>query len=216
MASRSPAGSTSSRRRARVLVAEDEFLVSEMVAELLTDLGYEVCGTAANGNDVLPMVEQLEPDAVLMDIQMPGADGITATRRLLEAHPVPVVILTAHDDRELLEEATDAGVGAYLLKPPEPAEIERALTVAVARFDDIMKLRALNAELEDALNEIRTLSGLLPICMYCKKIRDDEGYWQEVEHYLQSRMKTDFSHGVCPTCVERYWTQYGDSGDEER
>jgi len=81
-------------------------------------------------------------------------------------------------------------------------ELERAIIIAIARFEDMMKLRRLNAELQDALKKVQTLSGLLPICASCKKIRDDQGYWQQVEVYIRDHSDVEFSHGLCPDCVK--------------
>jgi AmiR/NasT family two-component response regulator len=131
------------------------------------------------------MTQATRPDVVLMDIELPDMDGIEATRRINESCPTPVVVLTAYDTPELVERASAAGVGAYLVKPPDADEMDRAITIAMARFDDWMELRRLNAELQEALAQVGTLSGLLPICSSCKKIRDDEGYWIQLEAYIQ-------------------------------
>jgi AmiR/NasT family two-component response regulator len=125
----------------RVLVAEDDYLVAEMVKGLLEDAGYTIVGEAADGLKAVEMTQSLRPDVVMMDIGMPDMDGIEATRLIYERCPTPVVILTAYETEELVESATEAGVGAYLVKPPSVREIERAISVALACFDDMMKLR---------------------------------------------------------------------------
>jgi two-component system sensor histidine kinase/response regulator len=93
------------------------------------------------------MATALEPEVVLMDIEMPSVDGIEAARRIIERCPRPVVMVTAHETSELVAQASQVGVGAYIVKPPNGRELERAITIAMARFDDMMKLRRLNAEL---------------------------------------------------------------------
>jgi CheY-like chemotaxis protein len=142
-----------------------------------------------------------------MDIQMPNVDGIEATRRIQKSYPTPVVVLTAYETPEWVERAGEAGVGAYLIKPPSTRDIERAITIAISRFQDMMALRKLNdellsrnEELQQALTTVRTLKGLLPMCASCKKIRDDKGYWQQVETYIQEHSDAEFSHGLCPDC----------------
>ncbi|HEY84284.1 MAG TPA: response regulator, partial [Chloroflexi bacterium] len=152
----------------RVLIVEDDFLVGETVRGVLEDFGYQIIGRAMNGIQATEMTQALRPDVILMDLQMPDMDGIEATRRIQKSSPTPVVALTAYDTPELVEEASKAGVGAYLLKPPNGKELERAITIALARFDDMVELRRLNAELQDALEQVQTLSGLLPICSSCK------------------------------------------------
>ncbi len=115
----------------------------------------------------------------------------------------------------MLEATSAAGVGAYLVKPPRADELERAVHIAIARFKDMRELQNLNAslqarneELRAALANVKTLQGLLPICSSCKRIRDDEGYWHQVESYVRAHSEADFSHGLCPTCVERYFPEY--------
>jgi YesN/AraC family two-component response regulator len=204
----------------RVLIVEDDSLVSEMVHGLVEDLQYRVVGKAIDGRQGVEMVENLHPDVVLMDIEMPRMDGLEATRRIYESHPTPVVILSAYENPQLLREASQTGVGAYLVKPPNLRQVERAIIIAMARFHDIMELRRINLELharnqeiETAMAQIKTLSGLLPICSSCKKIRDDQGYWEQVEIYISKHSDADFSHGLCPDCMK---TLYPDSYEKSQ
>ena len=206
----------------RVLVAEDQFLVSEMISGLLKQMEYTIVGKATDGCQAVDMCQELKPDVILMDIQMPECDGIEACRRIQENCPTPVVMLTAYENQDLVRQASDAGAGAYLIKPPNIREIDRAITIAVARFDDMMRLRKLNQELrelnadkEDLIEElratidnIRTLRNLLPICSSCKRIRDDEGYWHQLEDYIRSQTGTQFSHGLCPECMAKYYKSH--------
>ena len=167
----------------RVLIAEDDFMVSKSITQVLNGVGYEQVGLASNGEEAVEMTRSLQPDVILMDIKMPKLDGLQAARQIQENSPTPIVILTAYDSQELVKEASKSGVGAFLIKPPDAFEIERAVTIAMARHNDLMELRRLNKELqirkeelEKALAEIKTLRGILPICAHCKKIRDDKGY----------------------------------------
>ncbi len=136
----------------RVLIAEDDYLVSRVTRGLLEKAGYTVVGEAIDGAQAIEMVQSLRPDVVLMDIKMPGLNGIKATRLICQRCPTPVVALTAHESGDLVSEASAAGVGAYLVKPPRLREVERAITIAMARFDDMVELRRLNADLQ-ARNE---------------------------------------------------------------
>lgn len=132
----------------RVLIAEDDFLVSEMIQGILKETGYIVAGTAANGHQAIEMTRSIQPDVILMDIGLPDIDGVQAAQRIYESCPTPIVILTAYDAPELVERASLAGVGAYLVKPPSAREIERAIIITMARFNDIMELRRLNTKLQ--------------------------------------------------------------------
>jgi len=154
------------------------------------------------------MTQAIQPDVVLMDLGMPDMDGIQATQYIQEHCPTPVVALTAYETPEMVESASAAGVGAYLVKPPSPREMERAITIAMARFGDLMELRRLNAELQQALSEIKTLRGIIPICASCKKIRDDEGFWQDVAFYIQAHSEAEFTHGICPDCARKLYPAF--------
>jgi len=196
------------RNQVRVLVVEDDHLVSEMVCGTLEEIGYLVLGEAKDGREALAMVASLSPDVVMMDIKMPDMDGIEATRRIMEVHPVPVVALTAYENPELMREAVSAGLGAYLVKPSTAREMERAITVAMARFDDIMELRRLNEKLNETLAKVKQLSGLLPICASCNMIRDDGGRWQQLEIYIHEHSEAEFSHSLCPGCFKKLYPEY--------
>ena len=215
--------------RLNVLLAEDDYLVCDAVSAAITASGYRVCGTARDGKEAVALTVSEKPDVVLMDIQMPGMGGLEAARQIQDRCPTPVVILTAYESRELVAEATEAGVAAYLTKPPRADEIQRAVAIAVARHEDMCALRRMNAalekerrvvmevrdklairngELRKALNEIKTLRGILPVCCYCKKVRNDEGYWEQVDAYIHKHTLAEISHGVCPGCLENEFPDY--------
>jgi len=196
----------------RVLIAEDDYLVSETIKRTLKDIGYELAGKASDGLEAVEMACSLKPDVVLMDIKMPEINGLEATSRIQERCPVPVVVLTAHESQDFVDKASEAGVAAYLTKPPKPAEIERAVTISISRHKDLMELRRLNKEIESknkelkkAFAEIKILQGFLPICSACKKIRDDKGYWNQIESYIRDHSEAEFTHGICPDCIEKLY-----------
>ena len=416
---------TGTDRAYRVLIVEDNPMVGEMIQGILNRLGYAVVGLAQDGQRALDRMAELvdtldQPDVVLMDVEMPGMDGIEASRRIQQRFPTPVVMLTAYDQPELIAQAGQAGAGAYLIKPPNLSELERAIVIAIARFEDMQTLRRVNARLGDeiaeraraqqaleathhalrerhhqqrvlaravsqfnaaasteevldalvralcnlgyahaalwvregerlrwqraphaalpwwdaavhrltrgqreldlaapldgenvyarcyadqaacviaqgsdlvaglqvsglpldylpaaveafseqpptlrysafplgeygvlvlagpdddrarrpwaqvvvvqaataierqqlivrlreALAEVRALSGLLPICAHCKKIRDDQGYWHQVEEYIQNHSDAEFSHGLCPECARLYYGEYMEADRE--
>ena len=196
----------------RVLAVDDELLVLEMIEGRLNNSRYSVIGRALDGNRAVEMARDLQPDVILMDIEMPEMNGIMATQKITEQYPTPVVMLTAYPQPEIVREASDAGAGAFLTKPATFPEIDRAIIIAMARFEDMQLLRTLNSELTEsnrklqkALDEVETLNGLLPICASCKKIRDDKGYWNQIESYIESHSEARFSHGLCPDCAEKLY-----------
>ena len=192
----------------KVLIAEDQEFINKMIQYEMEGIGHTVIGQALNGRQAVELTAVLRPDVVLMDIEMPEMDGLEAARLIKEKHPCPVVLLTSHDDPEMVRRASQVGVGAYLLKPPSVEEIERALIMAVARFADLTELRRLNNELKIALDNVKVLSGLLPICANCKKIRDDKGYWEAVDGYFTKHSDVQFTHGICPDCIEKFYPEY--------
>jgi len=137
----------------RVLIAEDDYMVSEMIRGSLEEIGCTIVGEAADGSEAVEMTQSLRPDVVLMDIKMPDMDGLEATRRIYQHCPTPVVVLTAYDTPGLVEEASAAGVGAYLVKPSSVREMERAIAISLARFDDMMELRDYADQLEQRVAE---------------------------------------------------------------
>ncbi len=149
------------RKNIKVLVAEDDFLVCEEIVRILRKIGYEVVGTAFNGKQAIEMTCSLKPDAVIMDIKMSKVDGLEATQKIQQSCPTPVVILTAHESRELVDKASKMGASAYLVKPPKPAEIDRAITVAMVRHDDLMELRHLNNELQQEICKRKQVEQVL-------------------------------------------------------
>ena len=134
------------RRAGGVLLVDDEALIRKGMRVMLEDLGYQVIGEATDGEEAIEKVAALDPDVVIMDIKMPGMDGLEATRRIMAEHPVPVIVLTAYNQRSLVEEAADAGVLAYLMKPVRESEIGPAIEVARARFADLLWLRRASAD----------------------------------------------------------------------
>ncbi|MBU0490804.1 MAG: diguanylate cyclase [Chloroflexi bacterium] len=137
----------------RVLIAEDSTLIRQGLRSILEEQGYVVVGEAQNGRQAVDLAHSLRPDAILMDLDMPEMNGLEATRQIQSTCPTPVVVLTVHDSPEVVQQASAAGAGAYLVKPPDPQELERALIVATARFADMIELRRLNAMLQVRLTE---------------------------------------------------------------
>jgi two-component system, response regulator PdtaR len=184
----------------RALIAEDDVLVANVIENELGKIGVVVIAKAADGLQAVELACSLTPDVILMDVEMPEMNGLEAARQIQARCAAPVVVLTVYGEKEVAEEAAAAGVGAFVIKPPRAHELERAILIARARFADLGALRRKNIELQEALARVKTLSGLLPICARCKRIRDDQGYWQQVEVYIRSRSDAEFSHGLCPDC----------------
>ena len=137
---------TESTQPIRIVVAEDETIIRLDIVETLTAQGYEVVGEAENGERAVELVEELTPDVVLMDISMPVMDGLSATRHIAGRSLAPVVILTAFSQRDLIDQATQAGAMSYIVKPFSETDLVPAIELAKARFDQLV---ALESEISD-------------------------------------------------------------------
>jgi DNA-binding response OmpR family regulator len=187
----------------RLLLVDDDLLFRAALNAQLSGEGFLIVGETSNGEQAVELAVQLRPDAVCLDVDLPGIDGFEVARRIQAGRPVPIVMITALDDLDMVERAGDSGVGAYVVKPPSRGELVRAIVIALARFAGWRELRRRSIELRASLVEGQRLTGLLPICSGCKKIRDDQGDWLEFDDYLRSHFQVEFTHGICPDCRKR-------------
>jgi DNA-binding NarL/FixJ family response regulator len=144
-------GSTKRSRLLRVLVAEDESIVRLDLCGLLEDQGMVVCGQARNGIEAVELARELEPDVALIDIGMPGLDGIEACRRINAERPIPIMILTGHSDRGLIERAIAAGAFTYLVKPFRETDVVPAVRAAAARHGELLAARRVVGSSTDSM-----------------------------------------------------------------
>lgn len=198
--------------RPGILIVEDEGIVAADLQDRVVSLGYDVVGIAGTGEAAVSLAREQKPDAILMDILLRGPmDGIEAAKLIRESLHIPIVFLTANSDRETLERAKLAEPFGFLLKPFVEQEIRTTIEVALYKHKMEEERRKLTEDLQAALAKVKQLSGLLPICAGCKKVRDDEGYWEQVETYIGAHSDIRFTHGLCPGCVE---TLYPDISKE--
>jgi len=190
----------------RVLLAEDD-IVSRMVAEtLLARWGFEVAAVS-DGDEAWRILQGLDaPNLIILDWMMPGVGGVELCRRVREGgHPSPayIILLTARTSREDVVRGLESGADDYITKPFHSEEL-RARVRGGARIVELQTSLARRVrELEEALASVRLLQGLLPICSYCKKIRNDQNYWQQVDAYISEHSDAVFSHGICPDCFDK-------------
>jgi len=190
----------------RVLVAEDNPTTRLLLEMTLADWGFEVIPTTHGAEAWSELQGDDSPELVLLDWKMPQMDGIEVCRRARElrsTHTNYIILLTARGSTDDIVAGLEAGADDYITKPFEPAELRARLQVGVRIIELQRKLEHQVRELASALSRVKQLHGLLPICAYCKKIRDDHNYWQQVEAYISSHTEAQFSHGVCPDCFER-------------
>jgi response regulator RpfG family c-di-GMP phosphodiesterase len=149
------------------------------------------------------------PQLAILDIMMPEIDGLEVCRRVRSLRaPVPtyIIMLTARTLPREIVTGLEAGADDYLTKPFDSSELRARIKVGERILDLQRNLLLRVEELEEALSRVKQLQGLLPICSYCKKIRDDQNYWQQVESYISNHSEAQFSHGICPDCYARFVT----------
>lgn len=150
--------------RARILIAEDETIIRLDLRELLERSGFEVCAEARDGEEAVALARSERPDVAIMDVKMPKLDGIEAARRILDERPIPIVMLTAYGQQELVSRAVEAGVYGYLVKPFREQDLLPAIETARARHDELAALREEAESLTEALaarKAIERAKGLL-------------------------------------------------------
>jgi response regulator NasT len=157
----------------RVVIAEDEALIRLDLAESLAEQGYEVVGQASDGAEALALVREHDPDVVILDIMMPGTDGLTAAREIMTDRLAAIVILTAYSQRDLVEQARDAGAMAYLMKPFKREELVPAIELAVARFRELEVLAKEAESLSDRLETRKIIDRAKG------KLQDGEGMTEQ-------------------------------------
>ena len=165
---------------ARVVIAEDEAIVRLDLKEILVTAGYEVVGETGRGDEAVTLVEEHRPDLVILDVKMPGMDGIRAAREITSRHKVAVLLLTAFSQRDLIEEARDSGVSAYLIKPFQPRDLLPAIAdvLAKARQDWAIDDEAAHssAGAEDKIATRRTVDEAKQVLMDRDDLSEDEAF----------------------------------------
>lgn len=189
----------------KILIAEDDPVSRCFLEVTLVKWGYEVI-VACDGSQAWQALQSDPPSIAILDWMMPGIDGAEVCRRIRAAQsstPVYIIMLTAKTDKKDLVEGLDAGADDYITKPFDRQELRARIGVGM-RIAQLQKnLADRVVELEAALSRVRQLQGLLPICSYCKRVRDDQNYWQQVDSYVSKHTEVEFSHSICPACYDR-------------
>lgn len=189
-----------------VVVAEDEPVSRRLLEQSLTAWGYRPVICLDGEEAWRALAAPGAPRIAVLDWVMPNMDGLAVCRAVRAAsfaiQPY-LILLTSRSRQEDIIQGLGAGADDYIVKPVDRGELEVRLQVASRVVSLQERLAERVAELETALGNVRRLQGLLPICAYCKRIRDDRNYWSQVETYLAEHSGMQFSHGICPTCLER-------------
>jgi sigma-B regulation protein RsbU (phosphoserine phosphatase) len=188
-----------------VLVADDDQASRHLLHSLLSAEHYAVT-EVDNGTSALAVLQDAkDPFVALIDWEMPGMEGTEVcrkTRELTNIQPIHLILLTARDSKSDVVQGLRAGANDYIVKPFNRTELLARVGIGAQMVGLQRSLTQHIVELEGALKRVKQLSGLLPICSYCKKIRDDSNYWQQVESYVMHHSEAQFSHSICPSCYE--------------
>ncbi len=193
-------------RPVTVLLADDDKLTLNVVNDTLTRAGYDVV-TATDGEQAWKKLQESDAHVAILDWIMPGLEGIEVCRRAAADPKLAnryFILLTAQSGTDALVTGLEAGASDYLRKPFEEAELLARVGVGVRFVELQRKLADRVQELESALKQVRRLEGLLPICSYCKRIRNEQDYWERVDAYISQHANVRFSQNICPECYQKH------------
>jgi DNA-binding response OmpR family regulator len=192
----------------KVLVADDEATSRLLLSSSLEKWGYEVV-TASDGAEAWGILREEEDlGLAILDWMMPGLDGVEVcegARAVEPLRPLYLILVTSRDRREDVIAGLEAGADDYITKPYEIGILRARVEVGARVIRLQQDLKGHVRELEDALAHVKTLQGILPICMHCHKIRNDSESWQRLEAYLSEHSDAQFSHGICPECRDEHY-----------
>lgn len=190
----------------RILIADDDAICRALLEDLLMEWGHDVVAVA-DGIAAWQILQSAEsPSLAVLDWVMPGLDGVKVCQktRALARTPSPhLILLTSRNEKGSVVAGLQSGADDYVQKPFDPDELHARIDVGIriAVLQSALDERV--RELEAALIQVKRLQGILPICSYCRKVRNDQNYWQQVENYITEHSEVLFSHGICPECFPK-------------
>ena len=192
-------------KNAKILIVDDTQANIDILFRFLNRQGFKVI-IAHDGQSAIKKAQFIQPDLILLDIMMPGIDGFETCQRLQadeQTRKIPVIFMTALSEVRDKVRGFEAGAVDYVTKPLEHLEVLARIKthLTISRLQQALQRK--NTELELALAKVKVLSGLIPICSNCKKIRDDQGFWHRVETYIKEHSDATFTHGLCPECTRK-------------
>lgn len=188
----------------RVLIADDDPVLRRAVRAHLERWEFEVV-ECADGHQAWSALHQPEaPPLAIVDWNMPGKDGVVLCHEVRQEPGLAamyVMLLTSNQEKKDVIAGLESGADDYITKPVHWDELHARVRIGARIVGLQQALAARVAELQEALSNVKTLSGLLPICAYCKRVRDDRDYWRQIEQYVSEHSSAQFSHGICPECL---------------
>ncbi|GAB6907442.1 putative Two component system response regulator [Desulfosarcina cetonica] len=194
----------------QILIVENEILLAEDLVLTLQDMGYGACERVSTGEAAVDRVSRGRVDLVLMDIRLDGRmDGIETAERINAMADIPIVYITAFSDETVLERAKKTMPQGYLLKPFRNNQLKAAIEISFYRAERDKRGRNRLKTPEQGAGQNAMTDPVLVLCSHCKRIKNQDDLWQDVEGYIESHLPTACSHSICPACAQAFYPDYG-------
>lgn len=196
-------------KRPLILAVDDESTNRYLLEYVLSENGYEVA-FAVDGVEGLAKSREIHPDLILLDIRMPKMNGYEVCTQLQKddsTRDIPIIFITSVTNSDDIVKGLNAGAVDYIRKPFVPKELLARVEIHLELKTLLDNQKRLINKLKQQVEENKRLRSLVPICFHCKKVRDDKGFWENVDSYISVHSNIDFSHGICPECMEKYYSE---------
>ncbi len=198
-----------------ILLIDDDSNLRKTLSDILRAKGYEI-HAAKDGTEGLALLKRNTIHLALVDLRLPDISGLEVLEKIKVDHPsIEAIILTGNATLDSAIEATNRGAFSYLQKPYDVDQLLLHIRHAIEKQQAAAEREKLIIQLQEALEKVKTLRGFIPICASCKKVRDDKGYWTQVEAYVSEHSLAEFSHGICPECAKKLYPEYFKDDDKK-